>query len=78
MSFSLGETLKMIPDKENFYILFHPEFALSSLKKEISTKFKDSIKILEEIHERYLEFSTKLKKVQTISKNLSIIIEDSK
>ena len=68
----------MIPDEEKFYTLFHPEFALPNLKKEISTKFKGSIMILEEIHERYLELSTKLKKVQIISKNLSIIIEDSK
>lgn len=78
MSFSLDKTLKIIPNEENFYILFYPEFALPSLKKEISTKFKDSIKMLEEIHENYLELSTKLKKVQAVSKNLSIIIEDSK
>lgn len=78
MSFSLGETLNMIPDEEIFYTLLHPESALPSLKKEISAKVKDSIKMLEEIHEGYLELSAKLEKVQAISKNLSTIIEDSK
>lgn len=78
MSFSLGETLNMTLDDEIFYILFHPEFTLPGLKEEISTKVKDSIEILKEIHKGYLELSAKLEKVQASSKNLSIIIEDSK
>lgn len=78
MSFSLGKTLNMTLDDENFYTLFYPEFALPSSKEEISTKVKDSIEILKEIHKGYLELSAKLEKVQASSKNLSTITEDSK
>lgn len=58
--FFLDEALD-IADEEIFYVLFHPEFRVLGLK-EISEKFKDSIEMLEKIHESCLELFSKLEK----------------